>query len=80
MTMFLCPSSSCGNNNLIWSTEWEVCLYRGGGTGPADLAAAGPKLNRNPQFKMFAIKHTDSFNESTNDTTYCLCKTIALLE
>ena len=36
---------------------------RGGGIGPADPAAAGPKLNRNPQFKIFAVKHTDSFNK-----------------
>ena len=27
--------------------------YRGGGTGPADLATARPKLDRNPQFKIF---------------------------
>ena len=38
-------------------------FIRGGGTGPADPAAAGPKLNRNPQFKFFAVKHTDSFNK-----------------
>ena len=28
-------------------------IDRGGGTGLADPAAAGPKLNRNPQFKFF---------------------------
>ena len=38
-------------------------LFIGGGTGPADPAAAGPKLNRNPQFNFFAVKHTDSFNK-----------------
>ena len=57
---------------------------RGGGTGPADPAAAGPKLNRNPQFKIFcSVLNTLTIlinNESTNDTTYYLCKTIALLE
>ena len=36
---------------------------RGGGTGPAGPAAAGPKLNRNPQFKIFiVVKYTNSFN------------------
>ena len=30
-----------------------VCTCRCGGTGPADPATAGPKLNRNPQFKIF---------------------------
>ena len=38
-------------------------MSRGGGTGPADPASAGPKLNRNPQFKFFAVKHTDRFNK-----------------
>ena len=37
-----------------------VSWSRGGGTG---LAAAGPKLNRNPQFKFFTVvKYTNSFN------------------
>ena len=51
---------------LIWQSFWDSfsaavhtnpnltgVQNRGGGIGPADPAAAGPKLNRNPQFKNF---------------------------
>ena len=53
-------------------------MIRGEGTGPED--PAGPMLNRNPQFKILNTLTVSINNESTNDTTYCLYKTIALRE
>ena len=68
-------------NNIILCTH--LSTHRGGGTGPADPAAAGPKVKQKPTIQNFLLLNTLTVlinNESTNDTTYYLCKTIALLE
>ena len=58
--------------------RFEVYNHRSGGTDPA----AAPKLNRETDnSKFFAVVKYTNFlinNESTNDTTYYFCKTIAL--
>ena len=53
-------------------------VIMGSGTGPTDLATAGPKLQK-PTIQNFNIvRYTDNFI-ITNNTTYFLCKIIALL-
>ena len=65
---------------LLYSTHsTKYTAGAGGGTGQA---AAGPKLNRTHNLAKFFTQYiaivTDN-NKSTNDATYYLCKTIALL-